>query len=99
MRLLDAAPKHHHPVRPELVEGPTPSVGFDRLNPNGFVWMGVDSKVKCSTYDASNNLGNVATANAWTSAWKLDTASNRLLSWQDPVQGVSRTVTILRHDD
>jgi hypothetical protein len=22
-------------VRPELVEGPAPSVGFDKLNPNG----------------------------------------------------------------
>jgi RHS repeat-associated protein len=40
------------------------------------------------TYDASNNLGNIATANAWNSAWKFDTASNQLLSWQDPVQGV-----------
>jgi RHS repeat-associated protein len=28
--------KTHHPVRPELVEGP----GFDRLNPNGWIWMG-----------------------------------------------------------
>jgi hypothetical protein len=51
--------KTHHPVRPELVEGPTPSVGFDRLNPNGWIWMG-DQPVASVSQTRTGSAGTLA---------------------------------------